>query len=284
MLRARREGRRSLGESAAALWLWLALGCSDETLIRLLEPAPGDAAAADDASSPSARDAAVPAPGSGLVLRYDFAGEGTRVFDRAGDADAALLGGAQLDGASGAELDGSDDYVDMPNAIVSRLTSATFMAWLEWHGGVCWQRIFDFGSNDAGEGEVGNGTSALFMTPTNCADGVVMASAEFSVEDVIQRNDVVGDTRLPMDRRVQVALVVDAERARMTLYLDGTARAQAPAEFRLADLEDVNNWLGRSQWVQDLNLAARYDEFRIYDRALTTSEITLLYSRGPDRP
>ena len=70
----------------------------------------------------------------------------------------------------------------------------------------------------------------------------------------------------------------------MTLYVDGAAEAQAPAEFRLADVDDVNNWLGRSQWVQDVNLAARYDEFRIYDRALSADEIMLLFTRGPDRP
>lgn len=35
----------------------------------------------------------------------------------------------------------------------------------------------------------------------------------------------------------------------------------------LAHLRDVNNWLGRSQHVVSGNLAATFDEFRIYPRA-----------------
>jgi hypothetical protein len=267
----------------AALCVLLLLGCSSEVAhLRLLAAHDSGAGAdADTADVAGERDAAV--PGSGLVLRYDFSGEGTRVRDRMGTADAALLGGAVLDGQSGVELDGSDDYVDLPNGIVSRLESATFMSWLEWHGGVCWQRILDFGKSDAGEGNVGNARSALFMTPSNCVDGMFMASAEFDTGTVVY-HDVVAEVRVPTNRSVQTALVIDAGRAQMTLYLDGEQVAHAPTNFVLADVEDVNNWLGRSQWVQDVNLAARYDEFRIYDRALAADEIALLYSRGPDRP
>jgi len=60
--------------------------------------------------------------------------------------------------------------------------------------------------------------------------------------------------------------------------------AQGAAAFRLRDIDDRNNWLGRSQWVQDLLMTARYDEFRIYDRALSESEVAALYARGPDQP
>jgi len=121
------------------------------------------------------------------------------------------------------------------------------------------------------------------MTPANCSDLVLMASAEFGPESR-ERHDIVAGARLPMGRSVQVALVIDTDLAVMALYVDGAEQAAAPADFSLAAIEDVNNWLGRSQWVQDLNLAARYDEFRIYDRALSASEIALLYERGPDRP
>lgn len=310
---------RSLGGAiaACALCALLAGACSAETHIRLLEPsglgeggstsgpvrdaasapapdaapdaatdAPADAAldaaAADAASQDGTVADAAPAdaaaPRGGLLLRYDFSGSGTRVPDLAGSADAQLIGGAALDGAGAVELDGVDDYVDLPNGVLSNLTSATIVAWLAWHGGVCWQRIFDFGSNDAGEGAVGNGLTSLFATPANCARGVLMASAELGAA----RHDIAHVTAMPQGRLVQVALRFDAARELMTLFLDGAPIGQAAAPFQLSDFDDINSWLGRSQWVQDYHLHARYDELRIYDYPLPASHIAELHARGPD--
>jgi hypothetical protein len=36
--------------------------------------------------------------------------------------------------------------------------------------------------------------------------------------------------------------------------------------------------------VQDLFMSARYDEFRIYDRALSEAEVAALFERGADQP
>jgi hypothetical protein len=239
-------------------------------------PSPTDAAGMNDAAG----DSATPEPA--LVLRYDFGGEGTVVRDRAGDADATLMGGATLDGMGGVNLDGSDDYVDLPNGVLSRLHSVTLAAWLTWRGGPCWQRVFDFGSNDAGEGQMGNGLTSLFLTPASCNARVLYASAEFHGGS---RYVIVHDAALPQGVPAFVALTFDADRSLMTLYLDGAPVGQRAADFRLADIDDVNNWLGRSQWVQDYApLRARYDEFRIYDGALDAAEIAAIHERGPDDP
>jgi hypothetical protein len=222
--------------------------------------------------------------GSGLdalMLRYDFGGTGSVVIDRVGDADGALRGGAMLDGDGGVALDGDDDYVDLPNHIVSRLTDATFVVWLTWDGGVCWQRIFDFGANDAGEDAVGDATSALFVTPVACGSNErLLALAEFTMSEY----RLYGAGPLPDGEPVQVALVIDAAQDTFALYVDGQQVSSAPTGFELSDIDDVNNWLGRSQWVQDINLRGRYDEFRIYAAALSPRDVATLYRRGPDRP
>ena len=100
-----------------------------------------------------------------LIHRYSFDGEGTQVVDSVGSADGSLQNGAVLDGAGHVTLDGKDDYVNLPNGLLSGLTDATLVAWLAWSGGPEWQRVFDFGSTDAGEDMVGNATSSLFLTP-----------------------------------------------------------------------------------------------------------------------
>jgi hypothetical protein len=50
----------------------------------------------------------------------------------------------------------------------------------------------------------------------------------------------------------------------------------------LEAIDDVNNWLGRSQWRQDFNLPGAYNEFRIYDSALSSADVAAIYALGPD--
>ena len=69
----------------------------------------------------------------------------------------------------------------------------------------------------------------------------------------------------------------------MSNYLDGVLLGTAAMYpgFTLASLPDVNNWLGRSQWPDPL-LDGSYNEFRIYDSALTAGEVAANSALGPD--
>jgi hypothetical protein len=218
--------------------------------------------------------------GDGLVHRYDFGGAGTVVLDSVGSADGTVVGGAALDGAGGVVLDGVDDYVNLPNRLVSVQSSATIALWLEWYGGPCWQRLFDFGNNDAGEDAVGNGTTSLFVTASTCPEGVLASLFEYPGE----KHAVLAPAVLPANQPVFVALVVNGGNAQYELYLDGTLVGAAELVRQLNELDDINNWLGRSQWVQDLALRGRYDELRIYSQALGSDRIAMLFQRGPDQP
>jgi hypothetical protein len=135
----------------------------------------------------------------------------------------------------------------------------------------------DFGSSDAGEGNVGNALTSLFVTPATCPDDTMLALFEFGPSE----SGVLAPSRLPVDRPVQVALAFES-RSAQRLYLDGALLVEGPTDRALSELDDVNNWLGRSQWRQDLALAGKYYEFRIYDMALTTEQIQAAYARGPD--
>jgi hypothetical protein len=271
---------------STALGLALALciaGCDADAHIRLFAPrvdAAADAMTPEADAAEPARDGAPPETTvSDLVLRYDFAGTGTLVRDLVGDADAQLIGGASLSSDRDfITLDGVDDYVDLPNGVISGLHNATLIAWVAWDGGPCWQRIFDFGISDAGEDAVGNVVTSLFMTPQACGLATFTAMAELGRVQY----PVSADDALPSGVAVQVALVVDTDRQTFTLYRDNMRVAQASTPFQLGELTDNNNWLGRSQWVQDRFFAGIYGEFRIYARALGDAEIATLYSLGPN--
>lgn len=216
-------------------------------------------------------------PSDSLILRYDFTGTGDVVRDRVGDADGRLMGGAmQMSGRDYVYLDGVDDYVDMPNGILSGLHSATFVAWVSWAGGSCWQRIFDFGISDEGEDEVGMVVTSLFMTPYACGRNAMLAMCEIGKV----QQEVAAEEALPMGFPYQVVLVVDGDRQTFTLYHDQRRVAEAPVQFQLGQLTDRNNWLGRSQWVQDPYFNGNYGEFRIYSRALDGEEIAGVYAEG----
>jgi hypothetical protein len=244
------------------------------------EAGPTDSGPLEDAGS--LLDAAPPiGPGaSALLLRYDFAGAGTALLDRVGGAHASILGGAQLDGSGRLALDGEDDYVDLPNGLLARLESVTIMVWFEWQGGVCWQRVFDFGNNDAGEGQVGQALAALFFTPVGCGDERSVAMAEFGA----RRLRAFGTQSFPLAINTPVAVVYDATAGMLRLYQGGALVGETQAAFALSELMDVNNWLGRSQWVQDRFASVRYDEFRLYGAALTSEQIAELVRSGPDAP
>ena len=123
------------------------------------------------------------------------------------------------------------------------------------------------------------------------------------------------DIALPSGVETHVALVIDGTLKQMSLYVDGEPRS-AIAHFRnvgapaytsmlgaydwsapvptadggtvmppaidLSVINDINNWLGRSQFIGDAELQATYNEFRIYSGALTPELIAISKLGGPN--
>lgn len=219
-----------------------------------------------------------------LRHRYSFDGEGTTLVDRVGDADGALLN-TTLTGTGNLAIAGgaSEQYVVLPSGIISALgPSATIEAWVSWTGaGGSWQRIFDFGSSDAGPGLQGNGATYLFLTPSNGTDTslrTAMTNAGLGAETF-----VTSAAPLPFPERVHVAVVVDGPAQTLSLYLQGVLLGRQPtAAITLARLNDIDNYIGRSQWVFDEEFQGVYDEFRIYSAALSRQQLGASVAAGPD--
>jgi hypothetical protein len=261
---------------AALLASALLIACG-ETHVTLLAPL----VASTDAGAPvDDHEAGAPTPlnAKHLIHRYSFDGEGQRVVDSVGMADGTLQGGAVLDGAGHATLDGTDDYVNLPNGLISHLTDATLVAWLAWNGGPCWQRVFDFGSTDSGEDNVGNATTSLFATPKRCPGTGPATSFETSTSLI---GSVDSDTPFPVLKVSLFAVVVDESAEQLRLYAAGEPLGTGKVAS-LSLLSDENDWLGRSQWVQDEYMRGTYDEFRIYDAALSDTDLAALEAAGPD--
>jgi hypothetical protein len=270
----------------AALVIGLQIGCGGETRVSLFETAtpvvPDAAPNGDGAVTPDAIGDA-PAPVKVPIHRYDFRGTGTVAADRVSGAHGRIHGGATLDGQGSLLLDGRDDYVDLPNGLISSLNSATFVVWVEWYDGrICWQRIFDFGSTVQGEDVVGDATSNVFVTPLDCPGPSPLAMFGNLFGGVDTQVVIQGPVPFPVNVERQVALVVNGDTRMMQFYIDAQSHGEVALRVGFEGIEDVNNWIGRSQWIQDWFFYGRFEEFRIYDEALTAVEITLLHRRGRD--
>lgn len=229
----------------------------------------------------------------GPIHRYSFTED---VTDSVGGADGVLVGdtAAFMDGQLVLTNDMGQtsadpalgSYVDLPNGLISNLgNESTFEFWVSWQGGPVWQRILDFGTSADGEdfSAANSGTvSYLFMTPQS-GDNVLRYGYNNAI-DGIQNERNLNTTPLPPDgseHHVVVTWNENATTARM--YVDGRLAAEdLLTHMLLADLVDNNNWLGRSQWGADALFHGSYNEFRLYDYALSYEQVIGNFQAGPD--
>jgi hypothetical protein len=89
---------------------------------------------------------------------------------------------------------------------------------------------------------------------------------------------------MQVGRLTQVAVVVDDTENSLALYVDGESANSAAFMAQLSEINDINNWLGRSQYSSDTqaHFAGTLLEFRIFSAALTTAQLQILFAAGPD--
>jgi hypothetical protein len=235
----------------------------------------------------------IPTGRAELIHRYSFnETAGTTVADSVGTAHGVLKGnGAWFDGAgrlylpggtpSDAAADAIAGYVDLPNGLISRLDRLTIETWVTWDSSGSWQRIFDFGTSAGGE-DIANGQgNYLFLSPQG------PANLRFAVRDPATGTEPTQLTAgAPLTPGVEACITVTYDPASNTaqLYSNAVLLATGPAPVALRDIQDVNNWLGRSQWGPDGMFGGSYEEFRIYDTALNPVEVAASFVSGPNQP
>jgi len=194
-------------------------------------------------------------------------GAGAMALDWSGHGNHAELMGspewaAGYDGDA-LKLDGDDDYAVLPiGELISSMSSATFTTWVNFSNvGGAWQRIFDFGS--------GTGTY-IFLCPRTGTGGplrLAITTGGGGGESLIDSPNT-----LPTGWH-HVAAVVKS--GNMQIYLDGAVTASGSTSLVPSDLGQTgSNWLGRSQYAADGYFNGSLDDFRIYDYALSTEEIS----------
>ena len=226
-----------------------------------------------------------------LLHRYSFNPPpgSTTVTDLAGTINGTLHGlgtftGSQFTmppGNPAPNADGtpnaSGGWVSFPagqGMITNLRGQASFEVWFVWQGGGIWQEIFDFGRANSPGLSLGGGNYVMLCV----YDYAGMLRAEwFGVPGAL----VLQGPAPPVGVKSQVILSHDQRRQLDKLYLNGQLVASGSTTALFASLSDADNWLARDQW-QDPMFDGSYDEFRIWNGALTAGQAASLYASGPD--
>lgn len=223
-----------------------------------------------------------------LTHRYSFT---TDAKDSVGTAHGTAvqlsdangpIGSAVTFTAGEAVLDGAGGYIDLPNGLLSTLTNVTVEAWVTWNGLGNWARIFDFGNSTTGETSpsqaIGTGLNYMFLTPNGAGSG----RARFAITDSNNGGErpILNDAEsFPVGEQAHIAVSYGGGLARM--FVNGRLAASGALQVPLSALQDVNNWLGRSQWADPM-FGGSYNEVRIHNTALSGLELKASSVAGPD--
>lgn len=239
-----------------------------------------------------------PPPGGGgglgaLAHRWSFNGN---LLDSVGSADGTLVDPGGIASYSSGRLNLSANgsthnsnqspftsgaYVDLPNGIISTLgADATF----EWWGTVStnrtWAEIYSFGRSSSGENQATGAFDQEYITliPQSGASTLRIAHRDggLQTESIVDR---AGALTTGVEHHIVVTW--DAANDVQRMYVNGTLVGSSALLIDLVDIEDVNNWLGRSQFPDPL-FDGFYNEFRIYASALTQAEVSESFAAGPD--
>jgi hypothetical protein len=214
-----------------------------------------------------------------LVHRYAFGGSGAVAEDSIGTANGTVVGSV-LTGSGSVVLNGADQFVDLPNGLISRLQSATFEAWVTVALGIgTYSHLLDFGSSTGAEGSQSSGRSFLFLAPGSNASDVMRVAISLNGSGGESKVD---SAFIPVGVLTHVAVVIDDPADTMLLYRDGALKGMVSVTSPLSMIADVNNWLGRSQFASDANFKGSIHEFRVYDVALSSADLKQSAMLGPD--
>ena len=203
------------------------------------------------------------------VVHYDFDSvDGTTIKDISGNGhDATAVGSVTYENGKlnkGISLNGTDAYVKLPENVIYGLYNMTISTWVNPEEVVNWARVFDFGN-----GKESPPYPNLFLT-VHSSDG----NTRLAYED--GDNSHLNTGAFTTNTWTHIAITIEGSKA--VMYVNGTKVAENTG-FHMMPSQITymtSNYLGKSNYSADSLFKGDLDDFRIYNRALGTDEITAL--------
>ncbi|WP_406036116.1 family 43 glycosylhydrolase [Nocardioides sp. NBC_00163] len=203
----------------------------------------------------------------GLVVHYPLDQvTGTTVVDESGAGhNGTLTGDATWLGGEGLSLGGTNGHVRLPNDVMAGLTSITVSLEVKIAADQA-TPYFIWGLGNTGDNGTGNG----YLFTTGNAYRTSIATGNWSTEQT-----VTAGRNLARDTWKTISYTLADGTA--VLYEDGVEVARRTGVTitpgQIGNGVTTANYLGRSVYSGDRHLKGQLRDFRMYDRALTASEV-----------
>jgi glucuronoarabinoxylan endo-1,4-beta-xylanase len=210
-----------------------------------------------------------PSPDPVVWYKTDESG-GTILADSSGNGEHATLTGSYgfTPGINGNALNLTGGYATTPSGIVSSLVNFTVAVWINPASLDSWARIFDFGTST---------NNYMFLT----VDPGGSDKPRFAITTGSGEQTVSSSVTLTANTWTHLAVTLSGTSA--TLYLNGTVVGTS-SNMTLSPYSlgtTTHNYLGDSQFSNDPTFKGLLDDFRIYERALSASEIQAMTQTAP---
>lgn len=188
------------------------------------------------------------------------------------DSEKVTLAGGARDSA---------DYIRLGSHLLRNIdASVTLELWGTQRSVQYWAHIFDAGADDAN----------YLMMSWNVNDVVDGHRLDWRISDAWSTAD---DWASPytVGQEFHIVLTIDqsASPTVLTWYNSpassadlGASKGNMTSDNTLGDLDDVDDWLGRSHWSGDDTANASYNEVRIWYGVLTAQDLELSHDLGPN--
>jgi len=231
---------------------------------------------------------------------------GTTIADEVSGALATVRGTNATFTGSGLRLPGGTTgdtaadsiaaYIDLPNGMFSSMPNFTIEIWATPISAQNGMRVIEIGRTvEAGNGAAGEwsglpGTPAPGVTSPSDVIGLnvtfnnslnaqrLTAGIDGSFQNA---SSTLGTTAGEM-YHYAISFTDTASGGTVAWYRDGVFVSSIDVAFHSSDIEDVNNWLGRSLWSAAQMGNMEYHDVRIHNVALNAGKIAANYHIGPN--
>ena len=219
-------------------------------------------------------------PTSMLIANFEFEdGTGTKATESVRGLDATLSDGSMWTAmgrnGKGIQMNGANpatQFVSLPNGLLTGVDDFTISVWIKLSGNPAWARIYDIGN-----GLPDPQNRFMYLTTSGFTMDAVSDGMHASSYGGSTTNESVIATHTFLPLNVWKHIAITGSGGSRKLFIDGfpamtldNGPAVAPREMEPIA---ASSWIGKSRFAADPGFPGTMDEFRVYSRVLTASEI-----------